>query len=111
VILVLKFFRNLGKAIHRLFVPPTWSSISEDERESLLSLDETERKKLTEAVVNDELVSFDKSGAGSGHASGTDTGGAEGSDAGGAFGNMLGDMRREIIRDSLRQGEREGRGN
>jgi hypothetical protein len=104
-----KLLAKIKEAIHNFIYPTTWDSLTNDQREDLLSLDSEQRNRLAEAVAQDQLSDF-KVGAGSGgHSSGLDTAGAEGADAGGAMGNILGDMRREMIREARRQGERNGR--
>lgn len=89
--------------------PPSWNSISEAERDSLLSLDVEKRKLLGKTMRENSSVYYKSSKDAGGHASALDTGGSEGADAGGAMGNVLGDMRREMIREARRQGERNDR--
>mgnify|MGYP000093970054 CR=1 FL=1 len=97
------------KAIRRLVNPPTWESISDQERLSLLSLNVEKRKQLGKAMRENSSVHYRISDSRGGHASALDTGGAEGADAGGALGNILGDWRREQMREARRQGERNDR--
>jgi hypothetical protein len=99
----------IRKAIRRLVNPPTWESISDQERLSLLSLNVEKRKQLGKAMRENSSVHYRISDSRGGHASALDTGGTEGADAGGALGNVLGDMRREMIREAMREGERNGR--
>ena len=104
-----KIISKLVKAIRELISPPTWESLTEEQREHLLSLSRRKRKQLARAMVENTVVDSRSLRIGGGHSSGVDTGGAEGADAGGAMGNVLGDMRREMIREAMREGERNGR--
>lgn len=106
---MIRIFSLIGQTIRRWVNPPTWESISDEERLSLLSLDVEKRKFLGKAMREKNSVYYKISDSRGGHASALDTGGSEGADAGGALGNVLGDMRREMIKDAMREGERNGR--
>jgi hypothetical protein len=105
----LKLIKKLGTAIRNLISPPTWESLTDEQRQQLLSMSRRKRKQLARAMAEDTVIDSRLLQINGGHASALDTGGAEGADAGGALGNILGDWRREQMREARRQGERNDR--
>ncbi|MEY2815607.1 MAG: hypothetical protein RJA78_183 [Actinomycetota bacterium] len=105
----MKLLRRLGKAIRDFVSPPTWESITEEQRVQLLSLSRRQRKQLAREVAKSEVLDNNALQLSDGHFPSVDTIGTEGTDAGGAMGNLLGDWRRDQIREAMRQGERNDR--
>ena len=106
----MKLFRKLGRAIRNLLSPPTWESLTDEQRQQLLSLSRSQRRKLARAMAADKVVdnkSLRISGSYSGGLENSAAG--EALDAGGTMGNILGDWRREQIKEAMREGERHDR--
>jgi hypothetical protein len=105
----MKLLIRLGRAIRDFVFPPTWESISEEQRMQLRSLSRKQRKQLAREISKGEVLDNSALQGSDGHFPMVDTASAQGVDAGGAMGNLLGDWRREQIREAMREGERNDR--
>ena len=106
----MKLFRKLGRAIRNFISPPTWESLTDEQRQQLFSLSRRKRRQLARAIAADKVVdnkSLRISGSYSGGLGNSAAG--EALDVGGAMGNILGDWRREQIKEAMREGERHDR--
>lgn len=106
---ILKLLSRLAKAFRNFVTPPTWESLTDEQRQQLLSLSRSQRRKLAKAMAQGTVIDNRALQMGGGHADALDTSGAEGADSGGAMGNILGDWRREQIKEAMREGERHDR--
>lgn len=105
----MKLFKKLGRAIKNFISPPTWQSLTEEQRQQLLSLSPRKRRQLARAMANDQVIDSKSIRVNMGGGDGLDTSGADGADAGAAMGSILGNWRREQIKEAMRQGERNDR--
>jgi len=106
----LKAIKKLGRAIKNFISPPTWETLTDEQRQQLFSLSRRKRRQLARAMANDTIIDNKSLRVSGGHSGGLGTSaGGEALDAGGAMGNILGDWRREQIKEAMRQGERNDR--
>lgn len=105
----MKLFKKLGRAIKDFISPPTWETLTDEQRQQLLSLSPRKRRQLARAMANDQVIDCKSIRVNMGGGDGLDTSGAEGADAGAAMGSILGNWRREQIKEAMRQGERNDR--
>ena len=104
------FLKKIAYFLKHLIDPPTWQTLSNEEREQLLSMSARQRRKLAWSMANTRVV-LGKQGALYGEVGSGNTSNATGnSDDGGiALGNILADMRREAIRAAITEGKRNGK--
>ena len=106
----MKLLSKLGKAIRQFISPPTWESLTDEQRQQLFSLSRRKRRQLARAMAAGTVVDNKALRVSGGHSGGLGNSAAgEGLDVGGAMGNILGDLRREQIREAMREGERNER--
>ena len=103
------FFIRVLTSLRNFVSPPTWESLTDEQRQQLLSLSRSQRRKLARAMAQGTVIDNRALQMSGGHADALDTSGAEGADSGGAMGNILGDWRREQIKEAMREGERHDR--
>lgn len=106
-----KLIAKIQMAFHNLIYPPTWASITEQERRDLLSLSIKQRRKLAKAVAASQVLDVGIRSSGGPNGGGTDGAGsgADPGDVGIVLGHVLADIRRELIREAVRKDEPKGR--
>jgi len=104
------FLKKIAYFLKHLIDPPTWQTLSNEEREQLLSMSARQRRKLAWNLANTRVV-IGKRGLlyGEGGSGTTRSVAGESDDGGVALGNILSDMRREAIRAAMTEGKRNGK--
>ena len=105
----MKLFSKLGKVIRNFVSPPTWESLTDEQRQQLLSLSRSQRRKLARAMAQDTVIDSKSIRMNMGHSDAVDISGAEAADAGAALASTLGNWRREEIKEAMREGGRNDR--
>ncbi|NDC19024.1 MAG: hypothetical protein EBZ87_01985 [Microbacteriaceae bacterium] len=52
----MKLFKKLGRAIKDFISPPTWETLTDEQRQQLLSLSPRKRRQLARAMANDQVI-------------------------------------------------------
>ncbi len=106
-----KLIAKIQMAFHNFIHPPTWASITDEERRDLLSLSVKQRRGLAKAVAASQVLDMSIRSSGGPDGGGVDGpgSGADPGDVGIVLGNVLADIRRELIREAVRKDEPKGR--